>query len=92
MKNTQTERQNRRLKTLAADLAELERRAAQQRIRIVIEDAKRRKLTPGRTDLLKPYQVESALRKIGQGQSVLSVAHSLHCASTALYRAIAAAG
>ncbi len=87
-----TPNRNRRLQTLAADLAELEHRTSEQRIRIVIEEAKRRKLRPGRTDLLKPYQVESALRRIGQGDSVLSAAQSLHCGSAAIYRAIAARG
>lgn len=78
-----------RLQTLAADLAELERRTAQERIRRVIEEAKRRKPTPGRPNLLKWYQVESALRRIGQGESVPSIAVSLHCGSGAIYRAIA---
>jgi hypothetical protein len=36
-------------------------------------------------------QVESALRRIGQGKAVLSVSRSLHCATATLYRAIAAA-
>lgn len=80
----------RRLQTLAADLAELERCTAQERIRTVIEEAKRRKLRPRRTQPLKPYQVDSALWHVGQGGSVLSAAQSLHCSSATLYRAFAA--
>jgi hypothetical protein len=48
------------------------------------------KLKPGRTDLLKPYQVESAVRRIGEGESVLSISRSLHCACATIYRALAA--
>jgi DNA invertase Pin-like site-specific DNA recombinase len=92
MENLQADDRNHRLEILAADLAELERRRAQQRIRSVIEEAKRRKLRPRRDDLLKPYQVESALRRIGRGESVLSVSARLRCACTTLYRAIAALG
>jgi DNA invertase Pin-like site-specific DNA recombinase len=92
METLQSDDRNHRLEILASDLAELERRTAQQRIRTVIEEAQRRKLTPGRTDLLKPHQVESALRRIGQGESVLSVSARLRCGCTTLYRAIAALG
>jgi DNA invertase Pin-like site-specific DNA recombinase len=87
MKELNFDQLNPRLQALAADLAELERHAAEQRIRVVIEDAKRRKLTPGRT--LKPYQVESALRRIGHGESVLSVVSGLRCSIGMLYRALA---
>ena len=92
MNNGSNRRPERRLQILAADLAELQRRAAQQRIQAAIKDAKRRaaKLKPRRTDILKPYQVESALRRIGQGEAVLSITASLHCGSAALCRAIAA--
>jgi DNA invertase Pin-like site-specific DNA recombinase len=90
--NNVSNRSERRLEILAADLAELQRRTAQQRIYAAIEDAKRRtaKLRPGRTDILKLYQVESAIRKIGDGEAVLSITRSLHCSSAALYRALAA--
>jgi len=76
MENLQSDDRTHRLNILAADLAELERRKAHQRIRTAIEEAQRRKLRPGRNDLLKPYQVESALRRLGEGASVLSVSHS----------------
>jgi DNA invertase Pin-like site-specific DNA recombinase len=78
-----------RLRTLAADLAELERRNAQQRISAAIAEAKRRKIPPG-PNFLKPYQLDAALRRIGQGEAVWSVANRLRCASNTLYRAIAA--
>jgi DNA invertase Pin-like site-specific DNA recombinase len=88
MKELNFDQLNPRLQALAADLAELERYTAQQRIRTAIDDAKRRKLiTTGRT--LKFYQVESVLRWIGQGESVLSVANRLRCSSTSVYRALA---
>lgn len=81
----QSARCERPLGILAADLAELERRAAQQRIQGAIENAKRRasKLKREPT-ILKPYQVESALRRIGQGEAVLSITRSLHCARATL--------
>jgi hypothetical protein len=90
--NNASNQRERRLQILAADLAELQRRAEQQRIEAAIEDAQRRvaKLRPGRADVLKPYQVESAVRRIGKGEAVLPITRSLHCASAALYRALAA--
>jgi len=84
--------QDLRLEILAADLAELERRAGEHRIRAVVEEARRRRLTPGCDQLLKPYQIESAIRRIGRGESVLSVAQSLHCACATIYRTFAALG
>ena len=85
-----TLRRNLRLETLAADLTELERRTAQQRIRTVIEAAKRRAMKSGRPELLKWYQVDFALESIGKGDSVPSIAQKLHCGQATLYQAIAA--
>ncbi|MGH9353530.1 MAG: hypothetical protein ACRD2G_15445 [Terriglobia bacterium] len=84
-------RRQKRLEILAADIAELQHRAARQRIDAAIIDAKRRlaRLQPGRPHPLKPYQVESTLRRIGSGESVLSISYSLHCACASIYRALA---
>lgn len=91
--NNASNPRERRLQILAADLAELESRAARQRIDAAIGEAKRRvaKLKPGPT-VLKPYQVASAVRRIGEGEAVLSISYSLDCGCPAIYRALAALG
>jgi hypothetical protein len=53
-------RREARLRILAADLAELEGREAQRRIKDVIAEATSSNLPPGPG--LKPYQLDSAFR------------------------------
>jgi DNA invertase Pin-like site-specific DNA recombinase len=77
---------------LAAALAELEQIASQERIRTAVEDAKRRGHKCGRPGLLKSYQVDFALRLIGEGESLPAIAQRLHCGHATLSRAIAARG
>jgi hypothetical protein len=88
--NTTSNRRDRRLESLAADLVELQSRAAQQRIQYAIVDARRRvaRLKPGAT-ILRPYQIESAVRRIGEGEDVLSISRNLHCGCSHIYRALA---
>jgi DNA invertase Pin-like site-specific DNA recombinase len=74
-----------------AAIAEFERGIILERTRAGIEAAKERGVKFGRKNLLKPYQVQHALKLIGQGEGVPDVARTLHCSRATLYRAIAEA-